>query len=209
MQRGNQLMSVPAGAEGWDGEMFTQLTCRKCDQRYLIAGRYIKGAQLDRENSVQESFESGSTGCLMAGAMSEAIDCRNRWPNQRMVLIVFDYESIAAKWALDAISSGLLQGAIGVSDLRRGLHSVMCRSAKQVILLTETVLSLSRTVPALSDRHVQELVLLVGGASNAEIARRLCLSPATVKRDVAFCAHLLGAKNRTELAALSSTFGVR
>ncbi|MBI3722237.1 MAG: response regulator transcription factor, partial [Fimbriimonas ginsengisoli] len=62
--------------------------------------------------------------------------------------------------------------------------------------------------PSLTRRQSDILVLLAGGASNKEIARRLTLSEATVKLHVHRILRVLGGKNRTEAAHLARTLGL-
>jgi two-component system nitrate/nitrite response regulator NarL len=50
--------------------------------------------------------------------------------------------------------------------------------------------------------------MIATGKSNKEIARALCLSPATVKAHVAAVIAALGSANRTEAAFAARNFGV-
>lgn len=62
--------------------------------------------------------------------------------------------------------------------------------------------------PSLTDRQLSVLRLLADGQSNKDIARRLDLSPATVKTHVATLIAVLGAANRTEAAAKARAAGL-
>lgn len=55
-------------------------------------------------------------------------------------------------------------------------------------------------VEPLSPREVQVLRLMVAGATNQEIAARLCIAPGTVKNHVTNILGKLGVDNRTQAA---------
>ena len=56
-------------------------------------------------------------------------------------------------------------------------------------------------ISALSKRELEVLRLVAEGRGNAEIAKELFLSPATVKNHVAKMLNKLGVENRVEAAA--------
>jgi len=58
----------------------------------------------------------------------------------------------------------------------------------------------TRLSPALTTRHRQVATLLIGGASNIDIARDLCISPGTVKGHTQAITALTGIHGRTALA---------
>lgn len=60
----------------------------------------------------------------------------------------------------------------------------------------------------LTPRQAQVAALVADGLSNKEIARRLALSPATVKSHVAQVIAALGASNRTDAADKARSFGI-
>jgi DNA-binding NarL/FixJ family response regulator len=60
----------------------------------------------------------------------------------------------------------------------------------------------------LSKREQEELALLVQVLSNDQIARRLVISPGTVRHHVSACISKLGASNRTQAAALAVEHGL-
>jgi len=62
--------------------------------------------------------------------------------------------------------------------------------------------------PALSDRELQVLRLLVEGYENPEIAARLFVSVGTVKNDVAAVLHKLGVDNRVQAAVRAVRLGL-
>jgi DNA-binding NarL/FixJ family response regulator len=63
-------------------------------------------------------------------------------------------------------------------------------------------------VPALSHREREVLALLVKGWDNAEIGRRLYLSPSTVKQHVSHLLRKLGVENRVQAAAYAVRSGL-
>lgn len=60
----------------------------------------------------------------------------------------------------------------------------------------------------LTVRQIEVLRMIATGKSNKEIARALCLSPATVKAHVAAVIAAMGSANRTEAAFAARNFGV-
>lgn len=60
----------------------------------------------------------------------------------------------------------------------------------------------------LTVRQIEVLRMIATGKSNKEIARALCLSPATVKAHVAAVIAALGSANRTEAACAARDFGL-
>ena len=64
------------------------------------------------------------------------------------------------------------------------------------------------TLPALSSREREVLALLAGGCDNAEIAKRLYLSPSTVKNHVSKLLDKLGVDNRVQAATFATRNGL-
>ncbi|HWW57022.1 MAG TPA: response regulator transcription factor [Sphingopyxis sp.] len=60
----------------------------------------------------------------------------------------------------------------------------------------------------MTGRQIEVLQMIATGKSNKEIARALCLSPATVKAHVAAVIAALGSANRTEAAFAARNFGL-
>ena len=57
---------------------------------------------------------------------------------------------------------------------------------------------------ALTDRQTEIVRHLHGGLTNKEIARRLGISPATVKVQLSSICRRLGARNRTQIVGITS-----
>jgi DNA-binding NarL/FixJ family response regulator len=93
--------------------------------------------------------------------------------------------------AIEAVASGQLLVSPRVA---RALVGAVGESADRS-QLAETIIS------ALSKRELEVLRLVAEGRGNAEIAKELFLSPATVKNHVAKLLNKLGVENRVEAAA--------
>jgi DNA-binding NarL/FixJ family response regulator len=97
---------------------------------------------------------------------------------------------------LGAVAAGRIASRalreLGVRAWRRGAHAAGARALHD-----------------LSPRELEVARLVAKGSSNREIADLLALSPKTVERHLTNSLAKLGARNRTELAALVHTHSVR
>jgi len=94
-----------------------------------------------------------------------------------------------------------------------GGHYLPERMIKLTSRLSETgsvptALATGDTFSKLTVRQIEILRMIATGKSNKEIARALCLSPATVKAHVAAVIAALGTANRTEAAFAARNLGV-
>jgi DNA-binding NarL/FixJ family response regulator len=148
----------------------------------LIESEYIV---IDDENNDEDA------GCvLITDDLAEV--------NERSVLVV-DQTSMGAKSALDLMQAGQLQCAIPRDrprDLPLAIEVLQSGFTGTPIVLQER----AAEAPDLRDREIAVLGLLVDGASNADIARKLNVSQASVKRYVAALMELFGVESRVDLA---------
>lgn len=119
----------------------------------------------------------------------------------------------------DLVQESLEAGAIGymlknaqIDDLADSIRAAI---SGQPTLSPEATQALIRvkTGPLtpgrnLSPRERDVLSLIAQGLNNDEIAERLVISPATARHHVSACLQKLGAKNRTEAAALAIKHGL-
>lgn len=68
--------------------------------------------------------------------------------------------------------------------------------------------TLQNLIEPLSEREREVLQLIAAGLSDAEIARKLFLSPSTVKRHAHNIYSKLGVSSRTQAVARSRTLGI-
>jgi NarL family two-component system response regulator LiaR len=123
-----------------------------------------------------------------------------------LVLTSFDQD--------DMVQQALQAGAIGyllknvsaqpLADAIRAAHAGRSTLAEEI---AGTVVALTRQPPdhgpSLTAREREVLTLLVEGLSNAQIAKRLAISQATVKYHVRNILNKLGATSRTEAVSLA------
>lgn len=86
-----------------------------------------------------------------------------------------------------------------------GLAPILARVSRSLRLLGERRAARRATATGvLSGREREVLALVAQGLTNAEIARRLGLSPPTVARQVASASSKLGAESRKQAALLAA-----
>lgn len=66
----------------------------------------------------------------------------------------------------------------------------------------------SRAIKTLSERQIEVIRLMAQGRSNKDIARELCVAPATIKAHVAQIIAIVGAANRTEASMRAQSLGL-
>jgi DNA-binding CsgD family transcriptional regulator len=125
--------------------------------------------------------------CLAAGAIAL------QWLEYRLLVRTHPYEVYLAIFALGCMGLGAW---VAVRLLRRPPPQLFEVNAQAVASL------------GVSERELQVLRLIAAGQSNKEIARRLEVSPNTVKTHVAKVFEKLGAKRRTEAILRARELGV-
>ena len=137
-----------------------------------------------------------------------------RWPGVRVLILTTYDEDDYAFGGLEAGASGFLLKDVRAGELRRAVRSVADGDAVLTPRVTREVLA--RSVRAsgrdarvaelrgafrqLTDREREVCALVADGLSNAEIAERLVVQPASAKRAVTRILAKLGLRDRTQIA---------
>ena len=137
-----------------------------------------------------------------------------RWPQVRVLVLTTYDEDDYAFGGLEAGASGFLLKDVKVGELCRAIRSVADGDAVLTPRITREVLarsvrpigreeqaaSLRHDFRGLTDRELQISGLVAQGLSNAEIAERICVQPASAKRAVTRILAKLGLRDRTQIA---------
>lgn len=137
-----------------------------------------------------------------------------RWPQVRVLVLTTYDEDDYAFGGLEAGASGFLLKDVKVGELCRAIRSVADGDAVLTPRITREVLarsvrpigreeqaaSLRHDFRGLTDRERQISGLVAQGLSNAEIAERICVQPASAKRAVTRILAKLGLRDRTQIA---------
>ncbi|WP_233543379.1 response regulator transcription factor [Collinsella sp. AM13-34] len=137
-----------------------------------------------------------------------------RWPNVYVLMLTTYDEDDYAFGGLEAGASGFLLKDVRAGELCRAVRSVADGDAVLTPRVTREVLA--RSVRAsgqdkraaelrsafrrLTDREREVCALVADGLSNAEIAERLTVQPASAKRAVTRILAKLGLRDRTQIA---------
>ena len=137
-----------------------------------------------------------------------------RWPQVRVLVLTTYDEDDYAFGGLEAGASVFLLKDVKVGELCRAIRSVADGDAVLTPRITREVLarsvrpigreeqaaSLRHDFRGLTDRERQISGLVAQGLSNAEIAERICVQPASAKRAVTRILAKLGLRDRTQIA---------
>lgn len=137
-----------------------------------------------------------------------------RWPQVRVLVLTTYDEDDYAFGGLEAGASGFLLKDVKVGELCRAIRSVADGDAVLTPRITREVLarsvrpigreeraaSLRHDFRGLTDRERQISGLVAQGLSNAEIAERICVQPASAKRAITRILAKLGLRDRTQIA---------
>jgi len=132
------------------------------------------------------------------------------WPHRPRVIVLttFDLDEVVDD-ALDAGADGFLLKRATPEQLIDGIRTVVAGDALVAPAVTRRLLAAHaarrppdreglRVAAALTEREAEVLRALAEGLSNAEIARRVWLSPETVKTHVKAILGKLGVRDRTQ-----------
>jgi DNA-binding NarL/FixJ family response regulator len=141
-----------------------------------------------------------------AAAAREVESIRAQAPNATILVCALAPDLHLARGAIKAGASGLLHIGMPPEQILRALSVAL---EGEVVLPRELLRlwvdeqrRLEPRIDLLSARHREVLELVGEGLSNAQIAGRMFLSESTIKQHLRAAYKLLGAKNRTEAAAL-------
>ncbi|BCT78307.1 DNA-binding response regulator [Sinomonas cyclohexanicum] len=159
-------------------------------------------AELEKARTLGEAIDVVLMDLQMAGMDGVTATCRIRaLDGAPPVLILTTYDTDAdIRAALDAGAAGYMLKDAPPEDIRR---AVLGAAAGSRVLApgVEARIERTRGEDALSDRELELLELLAGGATNRQLARTLFISEATVKTHLVHIYAKLGVDNRTAAIA--------
>jgi DNA-binding NarL/FixJ family response regulator len=135
--------------------------------------------------------ESGADVCTAIRAES---------PRTR-VLFISGAGRMSPAAAKAAGASGFVSKDLEASELARAVQLV---GSGQTLFPTKS----TQPEPLLTEREREVLELIAAGSTNAEIAKRLYLSPHTIKEHTSALYRKLGARNRAEAVQLAQRIGL-
>ena len=124
----------------------------------------------------------------------------------RVILVVVDLTPALAQTAVAAFLAGDV-AAILLAEQASSLPEVVGLAQRRQASIPVAVLEAGARTPVLSARELDVLRVLTTGRSNRQIAARLHVSEATVKRDVARMLEMFGCATRLELGFLAQRMG--
>jgi NarL family two-component system response regulator LiaR len=141
------------------------------------------------------------------GGVAATRSIHRRWPQVQIIALTSFQEKELVQEALQAGAISYLLKNVSGEDLAEAIRAA---HAGRSILAPEAVQALIQPgkpepTPSydLTPREREVLALLVKGLNNAEIARRLCISPSTSKAHVSNILSKMGVSNRAEAISLA------
>jgi DNA-binding CsgD family transcriptional regulator len=126
----------------------------------------------------------------------------------RSTVLVVEATPFGAREGLDALAAGQVAAVVSAdqpSELQGALDAVRGGWAR----VSLDVIDIATRMPALTDRQVALVGCVMAGRSTRDMARRLSLSEASIKRELGELFRSSGVGSRLELAALGSALGIR
>jgi DNA-binding NarL/FixJ family response regulator len=167
-------------------------------ERCLAARTSEEALELTRRYSpnvaLVDLFLAGESGADVCAAI------RAESPSTR-VLLISGAGRMSPAAARAAGASGFISKDLEASEVARAVQLV---GRGQTLFPPKT----SQPAPLLSAREREVLELISSGATNAEIAAKLYLSPHTVKEHTSSVYRKLGARNRAEAVQLAQRVGL-
>lgn len=148
----------------------------------------------------------------------EAERLRERYPTARIALLVSEYSTLTERQAIGANIAGALLRSSPPTNLRKSLELIALgegvfplpsvQSEVDPSSVATIAASAKESIEKLSARERQVIAGLAEGLPNKLIARRLCITDATVKVHVKSVLRKTGVSNRTEAALLALSLGI-
>lgn len=125
-----------------------------------------------------------------------------------VILTTYDHDTDIMR-AVEAGAAGYLLKDAAPEEILRAVERAAAGETVLSAAQTQRVVATMRAAPrTLSERETEVLHLLAAGLSNAEIARRLFVSQATVKTHLGHIYDKLAASNRTAAVATARARGL-
>jgi len=127
------------------------------------------------------------------------------YPDLRIVILTTFGRPGFLRRAMEAGASAFLVKDAPAARLAEAVRRVV--AGERVIDPDLAAAALADGVNPLTSRERDVLLASAGGATNAEIAAKLCLSEGTVRNYLSACIQKTGTRNRTEALTLAKTKG--
>lgn len=147
------------------------------------------------------------------------VHIKEGWPAVQVVVLTVEEDDEVLLQAIQAGAAGYLSKASGAGDLVPALRTVLSgnsvfapellrRAVESAVSETAVDPAITRKLAELTGREREVLVLLSQGLSNRDIAERLVVVEATVKKHVHGVLQKLGVSDRTQAALLAVRAGI-
>ena len=132
---------------------------------------------------------------------------RQKFPHVQVIALTSFKEGDLVKNALEAGAIGYLLKDVSADELVQAIRAAHAGRAtlspEATQALVETAKQPPTSGPALTERELEVLTLMVEGLNNTQIAGRLTVSPSTIKSHVSNILSKLGVASRTEAVTLA------
>lgn len=136
----------------------------------------------------------------------------DQFPNTRVIMLTSFAEEDQVEEALAIGASGYLLKNTPIDAMADAIRSAQVGQTTIGPEATQALIRARSSEPKpgfdISEREKEVLALVVEGLTNAEIAERLSISPATVRHHVSACISKLGAANRAQAAAMAVEYQI-
>jgi NarL family two-component system response regulator LiaR len=147
----------------------------------------------------------------MGGADATRV-LRERYPKLQVVALTSFQDGELVHDALQAGAIGYLLKDVPIDELAAAIRAAHAGRSTLAPAAAQALVKAAQGWPEmgsdLTERQKEVLALVVEGLSNAEIAARLVISPATARYHVSSILSKLGAANRAEAAAMAVKYGL-
>lgn len=137
---------------------------------------------------------------------------RQRFPQVQVVALTSFKEQDVVQSALQAGAIGYLLKDVSADELARAIRAAHSGRATLAPEAVQALVNAANQPPAperyLTERERVVLALMVEGLNNTQIAKRLVVSPSTIKSHVSHILSKLGASSRSEAVALALRSGL-